>query len=84
MADKTGIHVKGVYTLPPQLSALVSHSAKLEEMAVQAAITGDTDLVFQAVLQDPLTASVCSMEEIHNMVQEMLEKNRAYLSYFKF
>jgi alpha-galactosidase len=73
-----------VYTLPPQLSALVSHSAKLEEMAVQAAITGDTDLVFQAVLQDPLTASVCSMEEIHNMVQEMLEKNRAYLSYFKF
>ena len=84
MADKDGIHVKGVYTLPPHLSALVSHSAKLEEMAVQAAITGDPDLVFQAVLQDPLTASVCSMEEIHDMVQEMLEKNKEYLSYFNF
>ena len=84
MADKDGIHVKGVYTLPPHLSALVSHSAKLEEMAVQAAITGDPDLVFQAVLQDPLTASVCSMEEIHDMVQEMLEKNKEYLSYFDF
>ena len=84
IADKDGIHVKGVYTLPPHLSALVSHSAKLEEMAVQAAITGDPDLVFQAVLQDPLTASVCSMEEIHDMVQEMLEKNREYLSYLKF
>ena len=83
-ADREGIHVKGFYTLPAQLSALVSHSAKLEEMAVQAAITGDPDLVFQAILQDPLTASVCSMEEIHDMVQEMLEKNKEYLSYFKF
>jgi alpha-galactosidase len=83
-ADKDGIHVNGVYTLPAHLSALVSHSAKLEELAVQAAITGDPDLVFQAVLQDPLTASVCSMEEIHDMVQEMLEKNKEYLSYFNF
>ena len=83
IADRDGIRVKGVYTLPPQISALVSHSAKLEEMAVQAAITGDRDLVLQAVLQDPLTASVCSMEEICNMVQEMFEKNKAYLDYFK-
>ena len=84
MADREGIPVKGVYTLPAHLSALVSHSAKLEELAVQAAITGDPDLVFQAILQDPLTASVCSMEEIHDMVQEMLEKNKEYLSYLKF
>ena len=83
VADKDGIHVLGTYTLPPNIDALVAHSAKLEEMAVQAAITGDPELVFQAVLQDPLTASVCSMEEIHNMVQEMLDKNADYLSYFK-
>lgn len=81
--DKDGIHVKGTYTLPAHLSAFVSHSAKLEEMAVRAAIEGDPELVFQAVLQDPLTASVCSMEEIHDMVQEMLNKNAEYLSYFK-
>lgn len=82
-ADSSGIHVKGVYTLPPQISALVGHSAKLEEMAVQAAISGEPDLVFQAVLQDPLTASVCSMEEIHSMVQEMFDQNADYLGYFK-
>ena len=82
-ADKDGIHVEGVYTLPPQISALVGHSAKLEEMAVQAAISGDPDLVFQAVLQDPLTASVCSMQEIHDMVQDMFDQNADYLGYFK-
>ena len=82
-ADKDGIHVEGVYTLPPQISALVGHSAKLEEMAVQAAISGDPDLVLQAVLQDPLTASVCSMQEIHDMVQDMFDQNADYLGYFK-
>ncbi|MCR4657686.1 MAG: alpha-glucosidase/alpha-galactosidase [Lachnospiraceae bacterium] len=83
IVDKDGIHVKGTYTLPDNICALVSHSAKLEEMAVKAAIEGDPEWVFQAVLQDPLTQSVCSMEEIHNMVQEMLDKNKEYLGYFK-
>ena len=83
IVDKDGIHVQGTHTLPAHLCALVSHSAKLEEMAVRAAIEGDPELVFQAILQDPLTASVCSMEEIHQMVQEMLDKNAEYLGYFK-
>ena len=83
IADKDGIHVTGVHTLPAHLSAFVGHSAKLEEMAVRAAIDGDPELVFQAILQDPLTSSVCSMEEIHDMVCEMLDKNAEYLSYFK-
>ncbi len=83
IADKDGIHVKGSYELPAHLDAFVSHSAKLEELAVRAAIEGNAELVFQAILQDPLTSSVCSMKEIHDMVQEMLDKNKKYLSYFK-
>lgn len=70
-------------TLPAHLSIMVNHTAKLEEMAVRAAIEGDAEKVFQAILFDPLTASVCSMEEIHDMVQEMLYKNKDYLGYFK-
>ncbi|HWR18124.1 MAG TPA: alpha-glucosidase/alpha-galactosidase [Clostridia bacterium] len=82
-ADKNGIRVLGSYTLPQHLSALVANSAKLEELAVRAVIEGDPEKVFQAILFDPLTASVCSMEEIHRMVQEMLDKNAPYLGYFK-
>ena len=83
IADEAGIHPVGQYTLPPQLDLLVSHTAKIEELAVRAAIEGDPRKVFQAILFDPLTASVCSMEEIHSMVQEMLDKNAPYLGYFK-
>lgn len=83
IADEKGIHVTGTYTLPQHLSVLVSNSAKIEELAVRAAMEGDPEKVFQAILFDPLTASVCSMEEIHQMVQEMLDKNAPYLGYFK-
>ena len=83
IADKDGIHVVGTHTLPQHLSVLVSNSAKIEELAVRAAIEGDPQKVFQAILFDPLTSSVCSMEEIHDMVQEMLDKNAPFLGYFK-
>ena len=83
IADKDGIHTVGVHTLPQHLDILVSNTAKIEELAVRAAIEGDPQKVFQAILFDPLTASVCSMEEIHSMVQEMLDKNAPYLGYFK-
>ena len=83
IADKNGINVIEPITLPQHLSAFVGHSAKVEELAVRAAIEGDPNKVFEACLLDPLTASVCSMEEIHTMVQEMLDKNAPYLTYFK-
>ncbi len=83
LADESGIHVRGTYTLPQHLAIFVDHSAKVEELAVRAAIEGDPEKVFQAILFDPLTASVCSMEEIHRMVQEMLIQNAPYLGYFQ-
>lgn len=83
LATKDGIIPQGVHTLPQHLSILINHTAKIEELAVRAAIDGDPEKVFQAVLFDPLTASVCSMDEIHAMVQEMLTKNAPYLGYFK-
>jgi len=83
VAEKDGIKVIGQNTLPQQICAFVDHSAKVEELAVRAAIEGDPNKVLYACLLDPLTASVCSMEEIHDMVQEMLDKNAPYLKYFK-
>lgn len=82
VATKLGISPVKRVTLPQNLAILVSHSSKIEELAVRAAIEGDPEKVFQAILFDPLTASVCSMSEIHEMVQEMLMKNKDYLSYF--
>jgi alpha-galactosidase len=81
--DRGGLHPVSVGSLPPQCVTLNHVSVMVEEMAVEAAVTGDPRLVFQAICYDPLTAAVLSLAEIKMMVNEMLEKNRAYLPNFK-
>lgn len=83
VATKQGIHSIQQITLPEHLAILVDHSARMEELAVQGALQGDPEMIFEAILFDPLTASVLSMQEIHDMVQEMLYQNKDFLGYFK-
>ena len=55
----------------------------LEEMAVEASLTGDPTMVFHAIAYDPLTAAVLSLAEIKEMVNEMFHQNRDHLPQFK-
>ena len=80
--DKGGLHPVHVGPLPPQCAMLTHLSAMVEEMAVEAALTGNPRLVFQAIAHDPLTAAVLSLAEIKEMVNEMLQQNRDYLPQF--
>ncbi len=82
-ANKRGFNPIHVGPLPPQCAALNNINIAVEEMAVQAALTGDPQLVFHAICYDPLTASVLSLAEIRKMVSEMLQKNKDYLPQFK-
>ncbi len=81
--DKGGFHPVHVGPLPPQCAALNHVNVMVEEMAVEAALTGDPTLVFYACAYDPLTAAVLSLAEIKKMVNEMLRQNRDYLPQFK-
>jgi len=80
-ATKDGLQPAAVGSLPPHLAVLVSQSAQCEELAVDAYITKDREKVFHAILHDPLTAAVCSMAEIKNMVDEMFAKNAEFLDF---
>jgi alpha-galactosidase len=81
--DKNGFRPAHVGALPPQLVTLVHTSAMVEEMAVEAALTGDPNLVYWACAHDPLSAAVLSLAEIKKMVNEMLKKNQPHLPTFK-
>ncbi|MHB9110320.1 MAG: alpha-galactosidase [Armatimonadota bacterium] len=83
VANRRGFNAIHVGAMPPQLAAMNNISIAVEEMAVEAALTGNPRLVMQSVLYDPLSAAVLSMAEIREMVQKMLEKNREYLPRFK-
>lgn len=69
--------------LPAQVMPLTANHAYSEMMAVEACRTGDPELVYQSIVNDPLTAAVLSLREIRKMVAEMLRKNRPYLPTFK-
>jgi len=83
LASKRGLSPMHVGPLPEHLAILVNTSARCEELAVEAAITGDPRKVFHAICFDPLTSSVLSLEEIKKMVDEMLAANREWLPQFK-
>ena len=83
LASKRGLDALHVGPLPDHLAILNNTSSRCEELAVQAAIEGDNRKVFYAVLFDPLTSAVLSMQEIKDMVDEMMEKNKDYLPHFK-
>ncbi|MDD5482038.1 MAG: alpha-galactosidase [Kiritimatiellae bacterium] len=82
-ANRRGFNPAYVGPLPPQLAALNNVNIAVEEMAVEAALTGDPQLVFHALANDPLSAAVLSLAEIKEMARAMLVHNRAHLPQFK-
>lgn len=80
--SKKGLEPVHVGALPPQCAMLTNLSAQIEELAVEAALTGNPRLVYQAIAHDPLTAAVLSLAEIREMTDKMLAQNRPYLPQF--
>jgi alpha-galactosidase len=83
LASPAGLRPERVGELPPQLAILTGVNAQCEELAVEAALTGDRRKVFLAACHDPLTSAVLSLGEIQDMVDEMFGANAAWLPQFK-
>lgn len=80
--DNLGIHPCPVGDLPPPCAALNQSNLSAQGMAVQAALTGDREMAFHAVLVDPLTSAMLAPGEIRQMFDELFEANRKYMPQF--
>jgi alpha-galactosidase len=78
-ADGAGIHPCSVGDLPPQIAALNQQHTAVYELAVEGALEGDREKVHQAIKLDPLSSAACTLEEIHEMTEELIEANEKYL-----
>jgi alpha-galactosidase len=83
MVDGNGVQPVVVGALPTQLAAMNRWSVNVQELTVEAALNGNTDAVHHAVMMDPLTAAVCTLPQIHAMVDEMLEAQAQWLPEFE-
>ncbi|QQA42798.1 alpha-glucosidase/alpha-galactosidase [Pelagovum pacificum] len=70
--DRFGINMIEGIELPMACQATCNVSVNVQRMAVHAALTGDVDLLKQAVLHDPLVGAICTPDEVWQMVDEML------------
>ncbi len=78
-ADRNGINIPTYGELPLGCAATCSTSIRVQEMGVEAAMTGDVDLLKLAMLHDPLVGAVCNPEEVWQMTDEMLVAQSKWL-----
>ncbi|HOM71739.1 MAG TPA: alpha-galactosidase [Armatimonadota bacterium] len=82
-ADGRGLHPAVVGNLPPQCAALNMTNVLVQGLTVEAAISGNPELVMQAAALDPLTSAVCTLHEVREMVREMMEAESKWLPQFE-
>lgn len=83
LVDSSGIQPVVVGDLPPQLAALNRSNINVQELVVEASLSGEKDAVYHAVMMDPLTAAVCTLPQIHAMVSELLAAQKQWLPQFE-
>jgi alpha-galactosidase len=65
--------------LPTELAAFDRRHLTVAELTVRAALDGDREALHRAVKLDPLTAAACTLDEIHELTEELIAANEAYL-----
>ena len=81
--DSQGLHPVSIGDLPVQCAALNQSNITVQQLAVEAALTGDPEYAMQAIAMDPLTSAVCTLKEVRDMTREMLEAEAQWLPEFK-
>ncbi len=81
-ADGGGVRPCYVGDLPPQLAALNNMVIQSANMALEAVLTGDREMLYWAIAYDPLTCAALSLQEIRDMVDEMFEKEKDLMPTF--
>ncbi len=84
LVDRKGIQPTHFGALPVQLAAINAQHMAFHELTVQAVLEDDREAAVHALMLDPLTAAVCSLEEIRQMFDGMVKAQEAYLPEFLF
>jgi alpha-galactosidase len=79
LVDKNGLQPTKIGALPPQLAAMMQTNINVQALTVEAALTGRRDHIYHAAMFDPHTAAELSLEQIHNLVDDLIEAHGDWL-----
>ncbi len=77
--DKNGVQPMRVGSLPPQCAALDRTSINVQELTVEAALTGNREHIYHAALLDPHTAAELDPDQIYSLVDDLIEAHGEYI-----
>jgi alpha-galactosidase len=83
VVDGSGLRPTRYGALPAVCAALNQVQINVQRLAVQAAMTGDSDLVHAALALDPLTSALLTLPQVHEMADRMLEAEAEWLPQFR-
>jgi len=81
--DRNGIAVPVHGALPLGCAAVCAASVRVQELAVEAAVHGNVQLLKQAMLLDPLTSAVCNPDEVWQMTDDLLLAQAEWLPQYQ-
>lgn len=76
LVDANGVQPTRVGNLPPQLAALCRTNVNVQELTVEAGLTGKREHIYHAAMLDPHTAATLPLDKIQALCDELIEVHR--------
>src|SRR6185437_14497824 len=79
LVDGNGVQPTHIGALPPQLAALIRTNVNVQELTVEAALTGKREHIYHAALLDPHTGAELDLDQIWQLVDDLLVAHDEWL-----
>jgi alpha-galactosidase len=76
LVDAQGLQPTHIGDLPPQLAAICRTNVNVQELTVEAALTGKREHIYHAVMTDPHAAATLPLDKIWAMCDELIEAHQ--------
>jgi alpha-galactosidase len=79
LVDKNGVQPTKIGALPPHLAAMMRTNVNVQELTVEAALTGKREHIYHAAMLDPHTAAELDLDQIWHLVDDLIEAHGDWL-----
>ena len=83
LVDNNGVQPTRIGALPPHLAALMQTNINVQNLTVEAALTGRREHIYHAAMLDPHTSAELDLDQIWSLVDELITAHGNWLPKFK-
>ena len=82
ITSKGKLTPQAVPALPLHLNRLIQTNISVQQLTVEALVTGKKEPIYHAAMLDPHTAAELSLDQIWHMVDDLLEAHEGWIPKF--